>query len=184
MLYIDFETRSETDLRVTGPYKYSISPTTEVLCMAYKIDDGPVELLDLENINPNLFENTDVEAHNAMFEYCIYHNVLKPKYNLPPIPQHRWYCSLSWCARLGLPKSLEGAAQALDINAEKDMTGNRLMLKLCKPRPTWKNKGTGDKWFGTPEEFQALAEYCKQDVLVEYQLSQKLREYVRRDEKS
>ncbi|MHC5062325.1 MAG: hypothetical protein ACYTFK_14825, partial [Planctomycetota bacterium] len=133
---------------------------------------------DLENINPNLFENTDVEAHNAMFEYCIYHNVLKPKYNLPPIPQHRWYCSLSWCARLGLPKSLEGAAQALGISVEKDMAGNRLMLKLCKPRPTWKNKGTGDKWFGTPEEFSRLAEYCKQDVLVEYQLSQKLRECV------
>jgi DNA polymerase len=45
------------------------------------------------------------------------------------------------------------------------------MLKLCKPRPYWAKNKTGDKYFGTEEEFLALERYCQQDVAAEHALS-------------
>lgn len=44
MIYIDFETRSRVDIRKTGAWRYSQDPSTDVLCMAYAIGDGPVQL--------------------------------------------------------------------------------------------------------------------------------------------
>jgi DNA polymerase len=48
------------------------------------------------------------------------------------------------------------------------------MLKLCKPRPQWKKIGKGDKYFGTPKEFEQLRRYCEQDVRAEVALSKAL----------
>ena len=36
---IDFETRSTTDLRKTGVYKYVEDPNTDVWCMAWAVED-------------------------------------------------------------------------------------------------------------------------------------------------
>ena len=44
MIFIDFETRSKADITRTGAYRYAQDPTTDILCMAYAIDDGPVQL--------------------------------------------------------------------------------------------------------------------------------------------
>ncbi len=41
-LRLDFETRSRVDLKLAGAYEYARDPSTEVLCAAYQIDDGPV----------------------------------------------------------------------------------------------------------------------------------------------
>lgn len=44
MIFLDFETRSRADITKTGAWRYSQDPSTDVLCMAYAIDDGPVQL--------------------------------------------------------------------------------------------------------------------------------------------
>ena len=44
-LHIDFETRSELDIKKVGAYKYAKHPSTEILCMAYAIDDEPVQIV-------------------------------------------------------------------------------------------------------------------------------------------
>jgi DNA polymerase len=43
VLFRDIETRSTLDLKVVGAWRYAAEPTTGVWCMAYAIDDGPVE---------------------------------------------------------------------------------------------------------------------------------------------
>ncbi len=43
-IWLDFETRSECDLVRHGAYTYAQHPSTQVLCMAWAIDDGEVEL--------------------------------------------------------------------------------------------------------------------------------------------
>ncbi len=178
---IDFETRSECNLKATGAWLYSQHPTTEVMCCAYKAGSAPAKLL-----TPNTFyihqrgnsqpweEYFKFEAHNAGFERAIYKNVMCKKHNWPEIPLDRWSCSAAKAASHGLPRSLDGASKAMNLSTQKDMTGHRLMLKLSKPRPKWKKTGEGEKWFEDPEELEKLYSYCKNDVETEYALSKAL----------
>lgn len=41
---IDFETRSAAPLKKTGAFRYASDPSTQVMMLAYKIDDGPTQL--------------------------------------------------------------------------------------------------------------------------------------------
>lgn len=58
MITIDFETRSKCDIRKSGAWRYSQDPTTDILCMAYRINKEPVQLW----VNPrfDLPENYEV----------------------------------------------------------------------------------------------------------------------------
>jgi DNA polymerase len=173
-LYVDFETRSECDLRKHGAWIYSKHPSTEVLCMAWKIDDGPINLWTRNTPFPAAVYNHVLinrglnEAHNAFFEYVIWHNTLK----LPVVPIQQWRCSAALAATHGLPRSLAGASAAAGLDVEKDREGHLLMLKMCKLRKPTKNNPA--KWHETPEDLKRLGEYCVQDVATEYALSQKL----------
>lgn len=85
-LTLDYETRSEAELKKVGPVKYSLHPSTEIMCMSYKFDDG-VTRLWIPGVNefPDSVltafkdENYILSAHNAGFEQAITKNVL-PKY--------------------------------------------------------------------------------------------------------
>ena len=44
ILHRDYETRSQVDLKKVGAHRYAADPSTEVLCMAFAVDDGPVQL--------------------------------------------------------------------------------------------------------------------------------------------
>src|SRR6516225_1334906 len=44
VLHRDFETRSTLDLSETGAWRYAAEPNTGVWCVAYAVDDGPVQL--------------------------------------------------------------------------------------------------------------------------------------------
>ena len=166
-IYIDFETRSECDLPKAGAWKYSEDPSTEVLCMAWAVDDGEVHLWKpgmefpyLEITNVGLYE-----AHNAFFERAIWLNVLK----LPPV---QWSCSAAQCAAHSLPRSLDKAGEALGLSIQKDQEGKRVMMKMCKPRKPTKNNPA--KWHEKPEDFETLYAYCMDDVRAERALSKSL----------
>jgi DNA polymerase bacteriophage-type len=150
---IDFETRSACDLRACGSWRYSLDPTTEVLCMAYRLpywEEGRVELwhpafpafgiLESDNTE-SLFELFDwiaegglVEAHNAWFERGIWTNIMGPTYDWPLIPHRQWRCSAAKAASHALPRALEDAALAMRLKITKDMEGSKVMKKMTKPR--------------------------------------------------
>jgi DNA polymerase len=81
--YIDFETRSECDLPARGPYNYARHPSTQVLCMAYAVDDGEVELWTPDQPFPREILSHQIRAHNAAFERLIFWYVLCPDLDLP-----------------------------------------------------------------------------------------------------
>ena len=79
-LSIDIETRSGADIGKTGLYRYAQDHEFGVLLFAYKLDDFPVEIVDLESgetipdfiiaalKNPLVVKH----AYNAAFEwYCL-----------------------------------------------------------------------------------------------------------------
>jgi len=74
------------------------------------------------------------EAHNAMFEQCIWLEIMVKRFGWPEIPLRQWRCSAAMAASFSLPRKLEHAVEALQLSVRKDMEGSRLMKRLAKPR--------------------------------------------------
>lgn len=186
-LFLDYETRSEADLKKVGSWVYSTHKSTEILCVAWKIitigrmgeivkyktkswtpmlGGGCSELLSYL-CNPKI----TLVAHNAFFEQVITRNVLSrvfPHPELKSIPHDRWICTAATAAALALPRKLEHACLALGLTSKKDMEGHRLMLKMTKPRRETKNNK--NKWHATEEDLKRLRDYCVADIKAEVAL--------------
>jgi DNA polymerase len=171
-IYIDFETRSEVDIKKVGAWQYSVHPSTEILCAGIKHDDEETEILTRGDSFLFGSKTSRFYAHNALFEYLMWSNCGVKKYGWPEIPLDQWYCSAAIAAYHSLPRSLEGACMALGLATQKDMAGHRLMLKMCKPRKPTKNNDA--KWHETTEDLERLGQYCIKDVDAMYELVQAL----------
>ena len=173
IIYLDFETRAEIDIKKSGAWMYSIHPGTTILCMAYAINDGPVKLMTTFEKCPFDIADNIFTAHNASFEFYVWHNILVRQFNWPEVPLRQWRCTATMAASHALPRSLEDVSTALELDIQKDMEGKRTMLKLSKPRrPSKTNPST---WHEKQEDYNILYEYCKQDVEVERLIYKTLR---------
>jgi len=179
-LHIDFETRSTVDLRKTGVYRYAEDPTTEVILACYALDDGPVQTwfapdpcpLDLTKYLAD--PKCTIVAHNAGFERAMFEYILGPRHGWPVPDLTRWDDTAARAARQALPRSLEGAADALGLPVSKDKEGKALMLRMCRPRAIAPD-GT-ITWWDDKTRMARLAKYCATDVEVERQLDHILRQ--------
>jgi len=167
MIHIDFETRSEIDLTKTGPYIYAIHPSTEIICMGYKIGSAATKIwlpgLDLD------LPDCIYSAFNVGFEYNIWNEIMHKKYNYGIKPIEQWHCSAALNAQFGLPQTLEKTAIILQLKNQKDREGNAIIKKICNLRPNWTRNKKGPKWFDF--DLEKICEYCKQDVETEYELT-------------
>lgn len=185
-LHIDFETRSAVDLRRAGVYVYAADPSTDVWCAAYAVDDEPVELFADETeekffsqapwpIIRAVQEGWPIVAHNAAFERTLWHYVLTPRYGWPEPRLEQWRCTMAMALAMALPASLEQCALALGLNAQKDMDGHNVMMRMAKPRRPRKGEDPdGIYWFDDAERTAKLYAYCKNDVEVERQIEKRL----------
>ena len=182
-LYHDIETRSPVDLRSCGQYVYATHPATEITMLSWALDDGPITTwypFFNEPIPQELYEhciNPDVMlcAHNAAFERILetYAPFRSQKLFPPEIieaikPIGRWLCTAAKAAAAGLPRTLEGAAKALGVDAQKDLVGHRLMMKLCKPRAIGPDGSY--TWFEDKDDVLREGLYCERDVAAERQI--------------
>jgi len=182
VLTLDFETRSEVDLRKTGVYPYAENESTEVLCLAVKEDDQPTRVwvppafaqyhqtdLTNEQLNQILQSHDLFVAHNAQFERIIYREIMEQRHGFTPIPLEQWCDTAVMAANFALPRSLGEVCDVLKLPVQKDTgAGRKVMLKMCKPRRPSKNNPA--KWHFKREEYDVLIAYCKQDVDAEYAL--------------
>jgi len=174
-LHLDFETHSEADLRKIGSSAYSRDPSTDVTCLAWAVDDGPVKLwipgenYDVPNTEILAYENVEIHAWNSRFERDIWDNILVKRYGWPKIEPHQWHCTMARANYWGLPAKLElaGNALGLPLNLQKLANARQLMLQMARPRsydasnrPVW--------WHDTDLiKLRMLADYCVQDVEAE-----------------
>jgi DNA polymerase len=158
---IDFESRSACSLRACGSWRYSLHPTTEVLCLAFRLphwDAGRTGLwhpafphlgipespfdADLAELLDWIADGGLVEAHNAWFERGIWTNILVPRHGFEPIRHTQWRCSAAKAATHALPRNLEDATKALRLHIQKDMEGAKVMKKVMQPRKALKKERT------------------------------------------
>lgn len=145
----DFETRSKSNLKLEGAYKYSLDPTTQPTCFCFKIKGNPtIYFLRFEVVNRHwngqsqalkdvwqrlVNEGYLFTAHNAFFERCIYENILVRRYGWPPIHPTLYRCTAAKAAACALPRNLEGAGEAMALSIQKDKRGYNAMMATCKP---------------------------------------------------
>lgn len=179
-VHIDFETFSECDIKKAGAFRYVRDPSTELLSMAYTIGDMPPKLWTPGEPFPSMLTNAihkgrRFKAHNAEFEVEAWENVAVSKYGWPEIPATRWTCTAAKAATANLPRALDKAGNALELDETKDDAGKRVMLKLSKPRkPSKRNPATRWTIDAVPEDFNTLYSYNKTDVTSERALDKRL----------
>lgn len=177
-LHVDYETKSDIDLKKCGVDVYSRDPSTRVLMMSYGFNDEPVKIWYPhqgpmpERVRKAMTDPRVVKiAHNAAFELAITHNTLHID-----TPVEQWRCTMVMAYSLGLPGSLESLARdALKLPAKyhKDPEGHSLMQKFSYPRAKW-------TWETHPVEFARYGDYCIQDTVVEKKVYAILFNYTKR----
>lgn len=172
-LHIDFESRSLLDLTKVGTVLYSKHPSTYVWCFAWAFNAEKVRLWEPgQPIPPRVLEHINnggtVSGFSVQFEYHMWNFVLTREHPyLPLMTYQQLDCTQARAVVMGLPRSLDALAGALDQKArrmQKDAAGRRLMLQMARPRFHGTNETT---WWDDPDRRHRLGLYCIQDVEVE-----------------
>lgn len=150
--YFDFETRSAVDLRDVGAFRYAEDPTTEALCMAYAIDNDPVQLWKRGDPMPALPANAEWVAHNIQFDALIFEKTFG-------VLGVNLVDTMAKCNANNIPASLGSAAEFLGLPYKKDTKGKVLLGRLSRPKST-----NPLVWYENDEVLEQLYAYCKQDV--------------------
>lgn len=179
-LSIDIETRSSEDIKKAGSYKYAQSPDFEILLFAYKWDENPVEIIDLvcgESLpewlilalqDPMVVKH----AYNAAFEwYCLN----RAGYNTP---LEQWRCTMAHGLYCGYTAGLDATGKAIGLPQDKQKlaVGKALIRYFCVPCKATKTNG-GRPWnqpWHDKDKWELFKDYCKQDVVTEYEILQRL----------
>lgn len=155
---VDIETYSDVDLKEAGVYAYAESLAFEILLIGYRIDDGPVQVIDLGYINDPRNNPKEKErllynlssggtAHQEFRRALTSPEYIKTAYNAnfertclavyfkEPMPPGQWQCTAVLAATLGLPGTLEAVGKALGLpeDKQKDKIGKSLIQYFCKP---------------------------------------------------
>ena len=149
---VDIETYSDVDIKKAGLYKYAQSPAFEVLLIAWAVDDGPVQIVDLTAIDGTAGSNVewyklqafltlwraeDVlwHAYNAAFEhYCL--NTWAARHGLPQKAIGDWFCTMAHGLYCGYTAGLgiTGEAMGLPQDKRKLSIGAALIRRFCVPQ--------------------------------------------------
>ena len=183
-LFIDLETFSSIDIRKSGLYRYAQSPDFQILLLAYSVDGGPVQGLDLTAGEPipdvlrsMLFDpSVTKHAYNAAFEwYCLsrFFELQRPEEWLP-----QWHCTMLHGLYCGYPAGLGAIGEALGMAEDKKKMGigRQLIRDFCSPcKPTKSNGGrTRNLPRHMPEKWKLFIEYNRRDVETEMEVDRRL----------
>jgi len=162
MLWLDFETRSECDLRAKGVYNYAQDASTDVLCMSYAFDDEDVVTSVPSEPFPERVRSYtgQIRAHNAAFERLIFWYVLQVNYKL-----EQFYCTATQARANCAPGSLEDVGRFAGASMKKDHRGAQLIRLMCVP-----------PFKDSPELMAEMIKYCEQDVRAMRAISKGMRD--------
>ena len=161
MIWVDFESRSNCDLRSKGVYNYAQDASTEVLCMSYAFDDEDVVTWTPGQPFPERVRNYTglIYSHNAAFERLIFWYVLQINFKL-----EQFYCTATQARANCAPGSLEDVGRFAGASMKKDHRGAQLIRLMCVP-----------PFKDSPELMAEMIAYCEQDVRAMRAISKGLR---------
>ena len=178
-LSIDIETYSSRDISKAGLYQYADAPDFRVLLIAAAVDDGPVQVIDLDAIDTspsrrivfNDFcrwlnrEDVTLHAFNAVFEwYCLGRAGFAT-------PIERWRCTMVHGLYLGYGGGLDAMGRAVGLAEDKRKlsTGKALIRRFCVPDKNGRRVLPAQE----PEKWALFQEYNRMDVEAERELAKR-----------
>lgn len=171
LLYIDLETRSRTNLKRLGVYKYTEDPDFSILMAGWSVDGAPAqvalghdEILDIPGL---LDPDVPKVAHNAQFERLCLGQLAKSLQD-----PEQWLDTMALAAEYGYPVGLGPLAKRLGVS-EKDDAGSKLIKLFTVPNRdgSWNDAATH------PMEWLDFIAYCEQDVDTLVEVHQKLGDF-------
>ena len=163
-IIVDFETYSEVDIGC-GAYKYASDSSTDIVCLAYKVNDKPTQLWLPDKPVPQEFWDTErIYAHNALFDYLIWREVGARHYGFPERALDIWIDTIALANRVGLPSALDKLSVILDLGHKKNKEGVSLIKKICMP------DAQGRRPIVSEAVLQRFYQYCIDDVDATYAL--------------
>jgi len=186
-LSIDIETFSSEDLTRSGVYRYAEAPDFRVLLFGYSCDGGPVSVADLASgemlppavLSALLDDHVVKWAFNASFERVCLSRYLQDLKLLPEgrfLSPSSWRCSMVWREYLGLPHSLAGAGEVLNLGKQKLEEGKDLIRFFCLPAKPSLLNGQSERnlpW-SDPERWRQFVKYNRRDVETEEEIRQRV----------
>lgn len=180
--HLDFEVYSDLDIRKVGGHRFARHPSAEVLIACYQLPGMRDPAVWLPRTQPPpkrlvgwVKGGGKLGAHNAAFERTVWaHTLTRQHPDLPPVKDTQWVCTAAKAAASGLPRALDKALKALELPAEKDMEGSKLIKVFCQPRKPTKKDARTRILPEQDERFQRFIQYCQQDVRGEMALDASL----------
>lgn len=171
-LFLDIETYSSVDIKVSGSYRYVESPDFEIILLAYAFGDEPVKLIDPdlegypeEFIDGLLDPDTKKLAFNAQFERTCFRRIGFD------VPIEQWECVMVKAAYSGYPLSLEQVSKAMKLEEKGKLSIGKALIRLfCNPGKNGKRVDPSTK----PEEWKNFGLYCINDVVSEREIYRRL----------
>jgi DNA polymerase len=180
---LDLETFSRVNLKTAGLYRYAEDESTDLLCVCWAVEDGPVHAWipsadesfkwDVADVDGTIFVGPELplvfakalgsyEVHcwNAAFERRVLNGPAGQRYGFPKLEISQMRCSMARSRYCSLPGALGDAAEELDVPVKKRTSGLNAMRYLCKPRAD----GTRPTIVEERERFLQLVPYCADDV--------------------
>lgn len=131
---IDYETKSDLDLKKVGQARYLNHKSTDIVFLTWAKRGGEVKLW-LPGAPPpfKISPDDNVYAFNVSFDRNA-QVILGKRYGLQFIPWEQCIDLMALCARFTLPQNLDGACKVLQLKQQKETAiGRRLMKKICSP---------------------------------------------------
>lgn len=179
-LSVDIETYSPVDITKGGLYRYVEPDEFQILLFAYAWDFGPVEVIDLtagplpDELREALTDASILKtAYNAAFEIACLNKIYGTD-------RSQWECTMIHGSYCGYPLGLGACAKAMGMSEDKqkDTAGKALIRRFCVPRkPTARDRRTRVLPADEPEKWAMFIEYCRQDVVTEMAIKQRLAPY-------
>lgn len=196
---VDIETYSDIDIKKAGLYKYAQSPAFEVLLIAFAVDQGPVQIVDLargEDPAPflELLGANDClfHAYNAAFEhYCINTWCQRKGYDLG-LAVGDWRCTMAHGLYCGYTAGMAATGEAMGLPQDKRKlgVGAALIRKFCvsgkeKDAPLIDGMLAEEDTLtkvrrriaAEPEKWELFKQYCMQDVETEREIERRLKKW-------
>lgn len=185
VLSVDIETYSEVDILSCGSFRYIDDPSFEIILFAYSWNGEPAKVVDLlcdedipEDVIDALYAPGVIKTgfNNEFERYALWKHFGK---YLPP---EQWEDTMVLAAQCGLPLSLAGVCDALNMGEDqgKMKEGKALINYFCKPcKPTRANGGrTRNLPEHDPEKWTVFKQYNARDVDSEYRIRETLLRYL------
>jgi DNA polymerase bacteriophage-type len=184
---LDVETFSKVNLKSAGMYRYAEDSSTDLLCVCWAVEDGPVNAwipsadpgfaFEVEDIDGRIFcgpafppvlgedlKGAEIFCWNAAFERAVLNGPAGKRYGFPHLQIKQMRCSMARARYCSLPGRLEDSANELNTPVKKRTSGLNAMRYLCKPRAD----GTRPTIVEERKRFLELVPYCGDDVRAEH----------------